>query len=140
MANKHNYMFVSHLFLLSGVIHMIDFMDFDAAFKEVEDTPIPYVLYGETHHIPAKIPYGLVLAYSRLQDRLNDTLDFITINDIFARIFGADKVEEFAKHPDFSHDKMTQMLQWAMTKYGLKAESGEKVKRGKAQLALVSQT
>jgi hypothetical protein len=100
-------------------------MDFDRFFAEdVTAAPIEYTLFGETGHIPPKIPYGLVLRYQRIA-RGDSEEDTNNVNDLLAAIFGKDTVARWSDNPMFDVDKMTAVLRWAMDQYGLTGKDAD---------------
>lgn len=110
-----------------------NYRDFDAYFAEMQQDTPTLRLYGEDHTLSATLPVTAVLHFQRLQ-RMDSSqqLQDESIIELFASVFGRERADSWIGR-GLDIQQMTELLKWAMERYGVSNENPTKVQRGKTR-------
>lgn len=103
-----------------------DFMDFDAAFAEMNHETVSFKVFGKTYKIKKEIPAYIVTQMMRLED--DDTLPTRVIFKAADLIYGKKVIDELCEHDGFSAEQLNMMVKWAF-----EAVHGKKNEKPKEQ-------
>ena len=93
--------------------------DFDSFWKEKQKKPLIFTAFGEEYALPAEIPASITIKMIRMQKKYGDESEIPRGDqiDIALEMFGEDQLEKLMSNQEFSIEKLTDIIQWAMSQY-----------------------
>lgn len=95
---------------------MSRFVDFDRMYAELNRDTIRMRVMGEDVEIGASVPASVVMLLMRFEEQ--DSVPASALLDAGAKLFGAARIEKWAREPRFSVDMLAELLKAAFEAIG----------------------
>lgn len=105
--------------MTNAIIKDENIMDFDVAFREMEDEPIKLKIFGETESLPSSIPATILTSlYKAAKNGKNELDDNATIL-LLMDIIGEKRYNSWCKK-GLTLNQAQEVIKWLFEQYGIR--------------------
>lgn len=91
--------------------------DFDSFFKEAEQEPIKFKLFGKIEEMPPSLPAIILVKLNKAKKQYkNKDLPYEVNMDLSVELFGEKRVEQWCRK-GLTVEQLEELIKWAMEQY-----------------------